>query len=143
MDASGIEILTEKSQPILHVVFGEYSVPLSLVGDGIQRVLRLSVELASRRTGTVLLEEPEVFQHPGAMRLTAKAILASVRRGIQVILSTHSLELIDALISAGADDDLAQIAFYRLQLQEGTLKSHRLSGPEAAFARSQIEDDLR
>ena len=45
------------------------------------------------------MEEPEVHMHPGAIRQCARAILAAVRRGIQIVLSTHSLELIDALLS--------------------------------------------
>jgi len=142
--ANSVEILTdEKNQPILQIVFDGYTVPGSLVGDGIQRVLRLVLELASLHAGTVLMEEPEVFQHPGAIRLTAQAIVAAVRRDIQVILTTHSLELIDALLAAANGDDLELVSVYRLDLAQGELRSHRLPGPEAAFARSQIEDDLR
>lgn len=140
--ARGIEILTEKNTPIIHIVFDGYSLPISLVGDGIQRVLRLALELASRASGTVLMEEPEVFQHPGAIRLTAKAIVAGTLRGIQTIITTHSLELVDALLDA-ASESLELVSLYRLQLEQGALRSHRLPGPEAAFARSEIEDDLR
>ena len=67
----------------------------------------------------------------------------AVRRKIQVVLSTHSLELIDALLAESSDQDLAQLSLYRLQLQDGDLKSSRLAGPDIAFARATIEDDLR
>lgn len=89
--ATGIEILTEGDRPVIYVVFETHRVPVSVVGDGIQRVLRLALELASLKSGTALMEQPEVFQHPGAIRLTAKAIVAAVRRDIQVILTTHSI----------------------------------------------------
>ena len=46
-----------------------------------------------------MLEEPEVHEHPAAMRQSARAILAAIRRDIQIILSTHSVELIDALLA--------------------------------------------
>jgi AAA15 family ATPase/GTPase len=84
-----------------------------------------------------------VHQHPGAIRQSARAILAAVRRQIQVILTTHSLELIDALLAESSDEDLAKLSLYRLQLQGGALKSSRLPGPDIAFARTTIEDDLR
>lgn len=141
--ASGIEILTEHGKAVMHVVFDTFSVPIHLVGDGIQRVMRLALEFASRNEGTVLLEEPEVFQHPAAIRQTALAIRSSVARGLQIILSTHSLELIDALLNDAPPGHLQQMAFYRVQLNNGELSSSRLSGEEAKLARQQIEDDLR
>lgn len=141
--ATGIEILTEKNIPIINVVFDDHSVPLSLVGDGIQRVFRIALELASRSEGIVLLEEPEVFQHPGTLRQTARVILASVKRGIQVILSTHSLELIDAILDQASDEELDATCLYRLQLDRGELRTSRLTGADAKFSRQQIEDDLR
>jgi predicted ATPase len=140
--AVNLQILAEGDTPVLHLVFENRSVPAALAGDGVQMLLRLILELAARREGVVLLEEPEVHQHPGAIRQGAAAILAAVRRGIQVILTTHSLELIDSLLSGG-EEDLDGTAVFRLNLEEGILKSTRLSGREALVARSQIEDDLR
>jgi predicted ATPase len=136
-------ILTEGDAPIVHLVFANYSVPAALAGDGIQSLLRLTLELTARSGAVVLVEEPEIHQHPGALRQSARAILAAIHRGIQVVLTTHSLELIDALLAAASPEDLEKLSVYRLQLQEGILKSHRLPGAEVAFARGQIEDDLR
>ncbi len=142
--ATHVEILTEGNQPVLHVVFPDYSVPAQLVGDGIHTLLRVVCHLAISPGGLVLLEEPEAHQHPGAIRLTAIAILAAIQRGVQVVLSTHSLELIDALISAATEEDLRKIALFRLVLSaNGELKSSRLAGEQIAFERFQIEDDLR
>ena len=138
-----IEILTEEDTPVIHLVFEDHSVPAGLAGDGVRMVLRLALELAAVGGGLVLLEEPEVHQHPGAIRQSARAILAATRRGVQVVLTTHSLELIDALLGEASDEDLERAAVYRVQLESGVLKSHRLSGPDAALARTQIEDDLR
>jgi predicted ATPase len=140
---NNVEILTEHGEPILHFVFSEYSVPATLAGDGIQSLLRLSLQLAASGGGVALLEEPEVHQHPGAIRQSARAILAAVRRDIQVILTTHSLELIDALLAESSDKDLARLSLYRLKLEDGVLKSSRLPGPDIAFARTEIEEDLR
>jgi hypothetical protein len=35
------------------------------------------------------------------------------------------------------------MSLYSLQLEGGTLKFFRKSGPEVAFSRTQIQDDLR
>jgi len=139
-----IEILvTARNEPVLHLVFQNGSVPVALAGDGIRTLMRLSLELAIRSKGLVLIEEPEVHQHPRALHQSAKALLASVRRGLQVVLSTHSLELIDALLLEATQEDLQRFSVYRLKLNEGELVSSRLSGDGLAFARAQIEEDLR
>jgi hypothetical protein len=139
-----IEILvSHRMEPVLHLVFADKSVPVALAGDGVRTMLRLSLELASRGRGLVLVEEPEVHQHPKALQQSAKALLAGVRRGLQIVLATHSLELIDALLLEATQDDLSRISTYRLKLDDGVLASSRLDGEQMAFARGQIEEDLR
>jgi predicted ATPase len=142
-DVKDVVILTEGDDPLVHLVYEDHSVPAALAGDGVYSLVRLSYELASRPQGTVLIEEPEVHQHPGAIRQTMRAILAAVRRDIQVVLSTHSLELIDSLLADSSEEDLEKLSLYRLQLEDGSLRSHRMSGSEVEFARTQIENDLR
>jgi energy-coupling factor transporter ATP-binding protein EcfA2 len=138
-----IQILAEGDVPVVYLIFQGYAIPAALVGDGIRLLLHLTFELATRPGGLVLMEEPEVHLHPGAIRQCARAILAAMRRKVQIVLSTHSLELIDSLVAESSADDLKQLSLYRLQLQQGILKSSRLPGPDVAFARSEIEDDLR
>jgi hypothetical protein len=138
-----LEIQTESAVPVLFMDFGSYSVPATLSGDGLQTLLRLSLSLAVSAGGLALLEEPEVHQHPGAIRQNARVILAAVRRGIQVVLTTYSLEIIDALLGESLDADQALLCLYRLKLQQGSLNYSRLDGAEVAFARTEIQDDLR
>jgi energy-coupling factor transporter ATP-binding protein EcfA2 len=138
-----LEILTEAGTPIVYLVYEDCAVPVALSGDGIHALVRVTLELASRPRGVVLLEEPEVHQHPGAIRQTMRAVLAAVRRDIQVILTTHSLELIDALLAESSDEDLEKLSLYRLELEDGRLISVRKPGPEVAFSRTEIEKDLR
>ncbi len=138
-----IRILAEADTPIVYLIFGSYAIPAALAGDGIRLLLHLTFELATRPGGLVLMEEPEVHMHPGAIRQCAKAMLAAMRRKVQIVLSTHRLELIDALQGQSSDADLEQLSLYRLLLQQGNLKSSRLAGPDVAFSRTEIEDDLR
>ncbi|MHC4398052.1 MAG: AAA family ATPase [Planctomycetota bacterium] len=138
-----IRILTEGNDPLVHIVFRDHSVPAALAGDGVYSLLRCSLEIASRPGGTILMEEPEVHQHPGAIRQTMQAIVAAIRRDIQVIMTTHSLELIDALLAEATDEDLEKLSLYRLALEDGLLISHRIPGAEVEFARMEVEKDLR
>ena len=108
-----------------------------------QALIQLAVELASRPGGLVLVEEPEVYQHPAALRLTARVILATVRRGVQVVLTTHSLEQIDMLLAESTAEDHASMSLFTLALSDGTLSYGRLSGGQIADARSEIAEDLR
>jgi predicted ATPase len=139
-----LEVLTEGGTPILNIVYRDRAVPAALAGDGIALLLRYGFELAIRQGGVALLEEPEIHSHPGAIRQVARSIVSAVRRNVQVVLTTHSLELIDALVAQVSDPaELDRLSVYRLQFQEGVLKSSRLPGTEVAFARGQIEEDLR
>jgi len=138
-----IEILTEGDSPVLHVVYPNRSVPVEFAGDGVHALLRMSMEIARPPGALVLIEEPEIHQHPGGMRQAIRAILAAVRQAVQVVLTTHSLEFIDILLGESTDDDLNKLALFRLKLKDGELLSARLPGPEVARVRHEIEDDLR
>jgi hypothetical protein len=143
-DVQDVEILSPQGQPTVYLSYKSGgSMPLATVGDWVRLLLRQSLELAAPSGGVVLLEEPEVHMHPGAIRQSVRAMLAAMARGIQVIVTTHSLELIDSLLAEAKTQDLDKLSFYRLQLHDGKLKSYRLSGTEASRARTQIEDDLR
>lgn len=142
-DLEDIEILSEQDVPVVHLVFADGSVPVALAGDGIHSLVRLSLELAARRGGIALLEEPEAHQHPRAIRQTTQAILEAVRRGIQVVLTTHSLELIDGLIEQAKPAEYSSMALFRVQLRKGKLLAVDVPGKEIVDAREKINDDLR
>jgi hypothetical protein len=140
-----LEILTapNSDEPEVNVVFESGALPVPLVGDGAQALIRQCLELAALKDGLALLEEPEAFKHPRAIRQSALAMVAAAKRGVQVILTTHSLELIDALVAASDDAALESLSLYRLALHDGKLASTRLVGREVKLMRSQIEEDLR
>lgn len=127
----------------VHLRFATHSVPVPVAGDGIRNLVRLALELAGRAGSLVLIEEPEVHLHPGAIWLAARAILASVRRGLQLILSTHSLELLDALVELSAEADLDRFQLIRLALADGELRAWSIAGPDVRFMRQDIAEDLR
>jgi len=138
-----VEVLTEHGDPRLNLTFDDRSIPVALAGDGIQSLVRLALELATRREKTILLEEPEAHQHPAAIRASAQAIVAGIRSGRQIVLSTHSMELVDALIDALGDQELPKLTLFRVKLNDGILLRSRLEGPDVLAMRQDIAEDLR
>jgi len=148
---SNIEILTERTTsssnvtPIVHIVFKgtRGSIPVSLAGDGIHALIRMAMEI-QLSDGLALIEEPEAHQHPATIRQVAKAIYASVRKNNQVVLTTHSIELIDALLDAATEPgDLDKMSVFWVTLNDGELKSVRIPGEDVAFERENLGKDLR
>lgn len=137
------EVLTQAGKPgFFFDLHDGGALPVEMAGDGVRLLLRLSFELATCAGGLVLMEEPETHLHPGAIRQAARAIHAASRRDIQIVASTHSLDLIDALLEK-CRGDLESLAFYRTSLVEGKLGCRRYSGAEAAAARAGMVEDLR
>ena len=85
---------------------------------------------------------PEVYAHPGALPQIATLIWQAVASGAQIVLATHSLELVDALLSASSAE-LARSAVYRLRPRAGELTAARLAGTEALERKTELEEDLR
>lgn len=138
-----IEILAPQGQPVVYLnMRGGGALPVSVAGDGVRLLLALSFELSRPEGGLVLLEEPETHLHPAAIRQAARAIHAASNRGIQIVITTHSLDLIDSLLEAFGDS-LDKLAFYRVRLNGGELVSNRHTGQEASEARTRIAEDLR
>lgn len=142
-DFRDITLLTDNRVPVVHVVFDDGSVPVSAAGEGVASLVRIALELAGRPRGTVLLEEPEAHQHPRIMWQTAEVVWATVKRDVQVILSTHSMELLDAFLATAPEDALEKLSVHRLALATGELGHTRIEGVDAVAMRSEFEDDLR
>lgn len=138
-----IQNLTPQGTNVVFLIFDDHSIPVGVAGDGVQALVRIAFELAGSAGDTVLIEEPEAHQHPRALYYTAQAIAAAQRKQIQVILSTHSLELIDQLILAMHDDELPCLSVRVLRLDQGELLSIKYSGSEVRSLRDAIGKDFR
>lgn len=139
----GLEILTESDgSPTLYLTCATGAVPVAAAGDGTQALLQVALALGpSAPASVVLLEEPEVYQHPGNLLRMGGVIAAAVAGGVQVILTTHSLELIDALVDAVREP--SHLSVHRCALTDGALDVVRMVGAEARAARQTLTEDLR
>jgi predicted ATPase len=101
------------------------------------------MELAASTADVLLVEEPEVHQHPSSMRALARVLVAAVKSEKQVIVTTQSLEMIDLLVAAAGDDLVEALSLYNLALREGKVVSARRLGADVKHARVDSELDLR
>ncbi|MFN8547391.1 MAG: AAA family ATPase [Candidatus Eisenbacteria bacterium] len=142
-DLEDLEILSDHGQPILHLRFADRSVPAAFAGDGVHAMLRLVAELSGIGSGLALVEEPEVHQHPRSLREIAKAVAAAADLGLQLFITTHSMEFLDALLAGLGPARSDELALYRVALAGGMLSTTRVPGADVLEARDSIQDDMR
>jgi predicted DNA-binding protein with PD1-like motif len=142
-DVKHVEIMSRGGKATVYLTYADASRPAALAGDGVQLLLKMGLELASLSGGVALLEEPETHLHPAAIGIAAKTSLVAMRRGVQIIATTHSIDMIDAIVAGATASDLNKLSLCRLRLTDGQLACSCLSGPDVAFSRSDIQDDLR
>ena len=139
-----LRILKVGAEFLLHAFFASGPpVPTYLAGDGFKRFLEVAAAVVHLDKGVVLLEEPESFQHPRYLQELATLLHLAARAGTQIILSTHSLELIDLLLLAPEAEGLAYPTVHRMRLVDGTLRATTLERESAARARDELLEDLR
>ncbi len=87
-DTGYIKILLKKS--------GNYRSMLDL-GFGTSQVLPVVLEITSRSNTLILLEQPELHLHPAAQSAMGSVLKSSIDQGNQLIVETHSANLIERL----------------------------------------------
>lgn len=91
-------------------------IPLPLVGQGIVRLLRLSLSLCTPKVAVVLVDEIGNGIHYSAMPGMWKALDYTSEKGkIQIFATTHSRECAEAAYEAFKDKDPFAFALYRLE----------------------------
>lgn len=144
-DFRDVAIMTAGERPYLAVELARGALPLGVLGDGIHSLSRLMLELANIPDGGLaLLEEPEIHAHGRTLSQFAKMAWATVQRGVQVVLTTHSLELVDALVAEAPPERLGEdLVAFRLRLEDGFVRPFRVGGNEIALLRADFAEDLR
>jgi predicted ATPase len=113
---------------IKHKILG--IVPLSVFGDATRRAVLLTTTLLSLKNGGVLLiDEVEAGIHVGALANVFKWLVDAARKlEIQLFVTTHSLEALDAIISASSEKNQDDIVVYQLSQKEEKTRSKRFAG---------------
>lgn len=97
-----LEVTPEGGRLQLYLIEGDRPVPASRLSDGTLRYLALlAILLEPGAASMVVIEEPELGLHPD-MLPTIRDLLVSASERVQVVVTTHSSQLLDAL-TAHAD----------------------------------------
>ena len=117
--------------------------PLSVFGDAMRRCLLLATTMTSLgRGGVLLLDEVEVGIHTDALPRVFKWLADAAKQlEIQVIATTHSLEVLDALLASDLGED--DLAAYQLKQTEERTECKRFSGSALKRLRYERGLDIR
>jgi len=129
--------------------------PLSSFGDGMKKALVLATGIIRAQNGILLVDEIETAIHVSALEnVFTWFIQACQQYNVQVFATTHSIEVIDALLRRFEhyeeknedelrDLDLLRIITLRKDDNSGSTKTRVLSGCEAYSSRMDYQMELR
>ena len=113
-------------------------VSIADVGFGVSQVLPVLVALLIAEPGRlVYLEQPELHLHPRAQYALAKILAASAKRGVKLVVETHSallLLMVQTLVAKGnLDPELVKLHWFSRSDENGTtsIQSADLDGKGA------------
>lgn len=116
-DIVDLRIITDSLSryiPVIEKHNGEY-IPLSLYGDGLKKTLTMLNAIINVKGGVVLIDEYETALHTSAMTKVFSFLIESAQKsGVQLFLTTHSLEAIDKMLES-ADGYAQNIRIIRLR----------------------------
>ena len=113
---------------IKHRKLGE--APLSVFGDAMRRTVLLTTTLLSLKAGGILfIDEVEAGIHVSGLANVFNWLVEAARKlEIQLFVTTHSLEALDAIISANSEPIADDIVVYQLTQTEERTENKRFSG---------------
>ncbi len=84
----------------------DHLIPVSLMGDGIRRVLAMLAAISEAKNGILLIDEVENGLHYTTLSILWKAILkAASDNNVQLFITTHSYECVQAIAKTYQDQN--------------------------------------
>ena len=115
---------------------------LASFGDGLWRVFEIGMLLASVRGGVLLIDEFESAIHPQLLSDFTRVVQRlAVELNVQVFLTTHSKEALDAFITNNYKTD--DIAAYALRRHPKGIDVRRFDGDQLLLLHEAADFDLR
>jgi AAA15 family ATPase/GTPase len=126
----------------LYFIFRTKSVPFEYIGDGAKIVFVIYAICSYLSEGLILIEEPEVHQHPKSLELIAESIAYSAKSN-QIFIATHSLEFLEMLLKNAKKENVNLNVYKLIELKDGELR-YKLYSRDVAYASiKDIGRDLR
>lgn len=120
----------------------EKPIDLTKYGEGLQRVFEIALLLCYSRDGVLCIDEIDSALHKSLLVHFTKFIQETAKEfNVQVFLSTHSKECIDAFI----ENDYAneEITAYALTMEEGNIQCKYVDGNRLEKLIETINFDIR
>jgi len=89
------------SNDVLMALLPDQGLPMDSLGAGMRISLRLLMIILNMRDSILLLEEFDTFQHLASLKKLARILVEQAgKRNVQLILTTHNVESIEAFLEA-------------------------------------------
>ncbi|WP_020534909.1 AAA family ATPase [Lewinella cohaerens] len=121
----------------------EYAIDLTKYGEGLQRVVEIALLMGYSQNGIICIDELDSAIHKSLLRdFTSFIQEAAAKFNVQVFLTTHSKECIDAFVeNSYPDDELT--AFALSENNDGKIISNYLPGNKLKQLVDSINLDIR
>jgi len=112
------------------------------LGDGVRSALLAAMLVLAYRPTVLLVEEPELHMHPAGLYTYMKFLTRLAKEwGLQIIATTHSIELIQ--IAQALSRELGvELAVFYLEREDGVLRARSFT-PEDVEALRKLGIDVR
>lgn len=128
--------------PVVDVSEDEY-LPLSLYGDGMQKVLTIINAVIKAENGVALIDEFETALHTSVMSKVFRFMIDVAKEmNVQLFLTTHSIEAVDKLLES-ASDDIGSVRVIRVRKGKEKIFAKVLDGIKALEFRNNYDMELR
>jgi AAA15 family ATPase/GTPase len=126
----------DRSVARLKIIGNDKPIPISSMGEGIYRILNLSMSLIKAENGVLLIDEIETGLHYEAQTDMWRLILATAKElNVQVFATTHSWDCIAAYQEALAQvEDQSMGKLFRLDSKYGKLRAVEYDAEDLAIA---------
>jgi AAA15 family ATPase/GTPase len=139
-----IELINDEGENRFVVTTSKLSTPLDMTkyGEGLQRVFEIALFLGYCRNGILCIDEIDSALHKSLLiEFTNFIQVMAVEFNVQVFLSTHSKECIDAFVENEYPDD--ELTAYALREENGKIVCKFLEGNKLKQLVESINIDIR
>lgn len=140
----GFEVLPQKNKTFgIYIKHNKYGLmSLSSFGDGVKKILTLASSVVSAKNGILLIDEIETAIYKSILKdVFGWLINACKIYKVQLIATTHSLEVIDAFIETSKNID--KLTCFRLEHHDDYIYTNRLGGQKLKDIRCILGQDVR
>ena len=144
---SSLENLLPLSEQRISVIYADIGrenlLPVSLLGGGFANMLHIILDASVIQNGIFLIDEIEDGLHFSIIsKLIEFLFTISEKNNIQLFVSTHSEEIINAFVNAATKKNFSDIGLFRLSKKEGVEKATFFSINEIVSSR-EMNAELR